>query len=89
MNVIIPTSLRQHTGGLGIVDVQGQSVDQALLSLVKSHPALKPQLLDASGCLVSHVNVFVNDTNARDLDDGATSVAESDEILLVPAIAGG
>ncbi len=89
MNVIIPTSLRQHTGGLGIIDVQGQCVDEALLCLVESHPALKPQLLDASGGLLSHVNVFVNDTNSRDLDAGATALAESDEILLVPAIAGG
>ncbi|QDS87806.1 Sulfur carrier protein CysO [Rosistilla ulvae] len=89
MNVIIPTSLRQHTGGLGIVDVQGLCVDEALLSLVESHPALKPQLLDASGDILSHVNVFVNDTNARDMDAGATPLAESDEILLVPAIAGG
>lgn len=89
MNVIIPTSLRAHTGGLGIVDVQGQNVDEALLSLVTSYPGLKPQLLDTSGGLASHVNVFVNDTNARDLDEGATTLAESDEILLVPAIAGG
>ncbi|MFG0261768.1 MAG: MoaD/ThiS family protein [Novipirellula sp. JB048] len=89
MNVIIPTSLRQHTGGLGSIDVEGQSVDEALRYLVESHPALKPELLDASGALLSHVNVFVNETNARDLDEGATSLGESDEILLVPAIAGG
>ncbi|QEG39240.1 MoaD/ThiS family protein [Roseimaritima ulvae] len=89
MKVIIPTSLRQHTEGQGVVDVQGQTLEDALSSLVDAYPTLKPQLLEPSGQLVSHVNIFINDTNVRDLDDGGASLAASDEILLVPAIAGG
>lgn len=81
--------MRQHTGGAGSVSVDGKTIDEAIQSLIDLHPALEQQLLDGSGCLVSYVNVFVNDTNARDLDDGSTALAESDEILLVPAIAGG
>lgn len=89
MNVIIPTSLRRHTGGEKNVVVEADSVGTALESLVHQHPDLKPHLYDDSGGLVSFLNVFVNDENIRDLDHVQTAVTERDEILLVPAIAGG
>lgn len=89
MNVIIPTSLRQHTGGASQVAVNGESVESAIIDLVDQHPDLKSRILDETGILVSHINVFVNDQNIRDLQNGATPLRESDEILLVPAIAGG
>ena len=89
MYVIIPTSLRQHTDGASQVAVEGNSVDAAIGDLVGKHPELKSRILDATGILVSHVNVFVNDENIRDLEHGATPLNDSDEILLVPAIAGG
>jgi len=89
MHVLIPTSLRQHTGGQPLVTVDGETVAIAMDDLVQKHPALKSQLFDDAGELVSFVNVFVNDQNIRDLDRGATALREQDEILLVPAIAGG
>ena len=89
MNVIIPTSLRQHTGGAGSVIVTGDDVDTALRDLLDRHPDLKDHLMDESGVLASHVNVFVNDENIRDLHLGATPLQQRDEILIVPAIAGG
>lgn len=89
MKVIIPTALRKHTNGQNRVDVPAETVNSALEQLVAAHPNLRPSLFDDAGQLVSFVNVFVNDRNIRDLDNGATSLKESDEILLVPAIAGG
>tara|TARA_R110002049_G_scaffold50370_3_gene143038 strand:+ start:66730 stop:66999 length:270 start_codon:yes stop_codon:yes gene_type:complete len=89
MNVIIPTSLRQHTGGSSSVAVSGDRVEIALRDLVAQHPSIRTHLIDESGEPVSHVNIFVNDENIRDLDGGATPVHPRDEILVVPAIAGG
>lgn len=89
MNVIIPTSMRTHTCGAKVVAVQGKTIEEALRALVTLHPALQSHLLETSGDVVSFVNVFVNDTNVRDLDNGDTALTDSDEILLVPAIAGG
>ncbi|MEM9586772.1 MAG: MoaD/ThiS family protein [Planctomycetota bacterium] len=89
MKIIIPTALRKHTGGASHVDVTAVSVASALQELVSIHPELRSSLLDDSGVLVSFVNVFVNDQNIRDLDDQSIALKESDEILLVPAIAGG
>lgn len=89
MKVLIPTALRKHTGGNHQVEVTATTVGVALQQLVDSHPDLRSSLFDESDNLVSYVNVFVNDRNIRDLENEATTVTESDEILLVPAIAGG
>ena len=89
MNVIIPTSLRKHTGGASKVAVNGNLVADALRELVMQHPELKTHLYDDNGNLVTYVNVFVNNDNIRDLDAESTALTERDEIVLVPAIAGG
>jgi len=89
MYVIIPTVMRSHTGGLSRVRVQGETVDDVLKQLVQQHPDLQRHLFDSDGRLVSFVNVFVNDENIRDLDHGDTKLSDTDDVLLVPAIAGG
>lgn len=89
MKVLIPTALRKFTDGQNHVAVDAGTVDDALRQVVASHPELRANLYDDSDKLVSFVNVFVNDRNIRDLNDEATELRESDEILLVPAIAGG
>ena len=89
MKFIIPTALRKHTGGASHVAVTGATVDDALKQLIEFHPELRSSLFDDSENLVSFVNVFVNDRNIRDLDDEATKLDQTDEIQLVPAIAGG
>ncbi len=95
MKVIIPTAFRRHTGGAKqvIVEVPAGSeslnVGDALRQVVVAHPDLKTSLYDSDDQLVSFVNVFVNDKNIRDLENDATVLSDQDEILLVPAIAGG
>ncbi len=89
MQVIIPTALRKHTEGNSKVDVIGETVGQAIEQLVQTHPNLRASLLDDSGELVNFVGVFVGGQNIRDLEGAQTPVNDKDEILLVPAIAGG
>lgn len=89
MKVIIPTALRKHTDGRRDVAVSAATVDDALKQVVDTYPDLRSSLLDESDKVVSFVNVFVNERNIRDMQNEATPLSESDEILLVPAIAGG
>ncbi|PAY20523.1 molybdopterin synthase sulfur carrier subunit [Rhodopirellula sp. SM50] len=89
MKVIIPTALRKHTDGQNHLCVTATTVEDALKQVVTTHPELRSSLFDDREQLVSFVNVFVNDRNIRDLENEATPLTESDEILLVPAIAGG
>lgn len=87
--VLLPTVLRQHSEGHRIVEVNGTSVAEAIADLTTQYPSLREPLLDEHGGLRNYINVFVNDENIRDRDDERTVVDARDEILIVPALAGG
>jgi molybdopterin converting factor small subunit len=87
--VRIPPTLRTATGGAKSVEIAGATVREVLDGLVAAYPPLAAQLLDAQGGLNRFVNVFLNDTDVRHLDALDTPVAETDSLVLLPAMAGG
>jgi len=89
VTIHIPTPLRPFADGRDIVDVEADSVDEALQRLTTQYATLKPHLFHESGKLRSFVNVFVNDRDIRQLDEGGTHTVDGDEITIVPSIAGG
>ncbi len=88
-SIRIPTPLRKLTNELEVVQASGGNVGEILDSLEKAFPGLKERICDEQGNVRRFVNVFVNDEDIRFLDDKATAVKDSDEISIVPAIAGG
>ncbi|HWP62524.1 MAG TPA: ubiquitin-like small modifier protein 1 [Candidatus Binatia bacterium] len=87
--VRIPPVLRPATGGAKQVEVAGATVGEALDALVAAYPALRAQLFGPDGQLNRFVNVYVNDTDVRHLEDTATPIGERDTIVILPAMAGG
>jgi molybdopterin synthase sulfur carrier subunit len=87
--VYLPTPLRRLTNGRARVAAGGQTVDEALAALEREFPGLREQLRDPNGEVRSFINVFVNGTEIRLLQGPATPLRESDEISIVPAMAGG
>lgn len=87
--VLLPTVLRQHAQGVRSVEVAGETVGAALADLANQHPQLGQQLLDDQGELKNYINVFVGDENIRDRQGAQTPLDDRDEILIVPALAGG
>ncbi len=87
--VRIPPVLRAAVGGAKQVEVAGATVGEVLDALVTAHPALRGQLFGPDGQLNRFVNVYLNDTDVRHLDDVATPVGERDTIVILPAMAGG
>lgn len=85
----IPPVLRPATGGAKQVEVGGSTVGEALAALVGAYPALEAQLFGPDGRLNRFVNVYLNDTDVRHLDDVATPIGERDTIVILPAMAGG
>jgi molybdopterin converting factor small subunit len=79
--VKIPTPLRQYTGGDSEVEVGGATAGEALGNLASEHPDLKQ--------LRSFVNVYKGDEDIRYLEGQDTEVEESDELSIIPSIAGG
>lgn len=62
---------------------------EALASLSRRFPEAYGRLFQEDGALRSHVNLYVNDEDIRFLNGLATPVGETDEILIIPAMAGG
>ncbi|MER5563763.1 MoaD/ThiS family protein [Streptomyces sp. NPDC002506] len=85
----LPVSFKPLTGGETTLSMDGATTVKALLDrLVKDHPNLTQRLL-FEGRLASWINIFVADTNIRDLAGVDTPLAADDKVLVLNAIAGG
>ena len=85
----IPPVLRPSVGGEREVSADGTTVGEVLRGLASAHPATQTQLFGADGDLNRYVNVYLNDEDVRVLDGLETAVAESDSVVILPAMAGG
>ena len=89
VTVRIPTPLRSATDGQATVEIEGDTVDDALRALVDQYPDLKDNLYNEDDVLRQFVNIYVGDDDIR-FDEGVdTTLEPGDEISIVPSIAGG
>jgi MoaD family protein len=87
--VRIPPVLRAQAGNQKRVDVAGTTVGEALDALLAQYPDLREQLFSGDGSLNRFVNVYVNGRDVRYEQELATPVGDADEVILLPAMAGG
>jgi sulfur-carrier protein len=85
----VPPVLRQQTGGEAVLSVEGSTVGEVLRALAERHPSTRDQLFSPEGELNRYVNVYLNDEDVRVLDGLDTPAAESDTVVILPAMAGG
>jgi sulfur-carrier protein adenylyltransferase/sulfurtransferase len=89
VTVSIPTPLRSFTGGHDAVELAGGTVGEVLDGLLRTHAGLKRHLVQEDGRLRNFVNLYLNDTDIRQLQSTETTVHEGDVLTIVPSIAGG
>ena len=89
IKVLIPTPLRSYAGKQPVIEVNAQTVGEALSALVALHPDLRKHLFTEEGKLRSFVNVYLNSDDIRYLSKDATPVTETDTISIIPSVAGG
>src|SRR5262249_48953234 len=87
--VFIPTALRQYADNHDVVEIPGSTVRELLDRLTGQFPELKKHLFAESGKLRSFVNIYVNDEDIRYAQQEATTVKPTDELSIIPSIAGG
>jgi MoaD family protein len=88
VTVSIPTILRTHTGGEKSVKASGATVAEVIDDLDANHGGIKARLVK-EGSLHRFVNVYVNDEDVRFAGGLAASVADGDNVTILPAVAGG
>jgi molybdopterin synthase sulfur carrier subunit len=89
VQVLIPTPLRQYTGGEARVTASGDTVAVVLEDLHARYPGIGDRIREDDGEIRRFVNVFVNGQNVRKLQGAATPVKGGDEVGIIPAMAGG
>ncbi|MBR1863902.1 MAG: molybdopterin-synthase adenylyltransferase MoeB [Ruminococcus sp.] len=89
VRVFIPTTLRLFTGQQSEVELEGATAGEVIAQLADEYPESRKALYDENGTLRSFINVFVGQYNIKDLKGWDTPVGDGDEIMLIPAIAGG
>jgi sulfur-carrier protein len=87
--VRIPTPLRKLTNNEELVEINANSVGEAITQLQTRYPGIKERLVDETGAIRRFVNVYVNEEDIRFLQNQETPLKGNDEISIIPAIAGG
>jgi sulfur-carrier protein len=78
-------SIRERAGGIGMIEVEGNTVAGAIAALEAANPALRGWVTDEQGALRQHVKVFLAG-RAVALD---TPIGPGDALHIVGAISGG
>ena len=89
VKVRIPTPLRKLTREQPTVEIAGATIGAVMDNLNQQYPGLKERLCDDQGALRRFVNVYLNEQDIRFAQGKQTPVKDGDEILIIPAIAGG
>ncbi len=86
MNVLIPSQLRDYTGGRAHVEARGATLAGLLADLERRYPGLRFRMIDEQDAIRRHIKIFVNQQQARDL---SAVLAANDEVVIVGALSGG
>jgi molybdopterin converting factor small subunit len=92
VEVRIPTILRTYTDGEKAVSGEGATLSELIENLETNHPGIMERLVEATdgqSDLRRFVNVYVNDEDVRFTGGLDTSVSDGDQVVVLPAVAGG
>ena len=88
-NIRIPAPLRKLTDGTEIVKTEESSLGAAIDALDRAYPGIKDRICDEQGAIRRFVNVYVNGEDVRFLNNLETPLKPTDDVSIVPAVAGG
>ena len=83
-SVLTPLASGEHT-----LSASGNTVGQAIDDISRRFPALSPRLRDENGEPYPFVTIYLNDEDIRFIGGFDAPVQPTDELSVVPAVAGG
>ena len=92
IEVRIPTILRTYTDGEKSVSGEGATLAALIDDLEAHHTGLKERLIDANNGkddLRRFVNVYINDEDVRFMGGLEATLKDGDQVVVLPAVAGG
>ena len=88
VNVSLHRTHRQFTGGLEVVEVEGDTVGACLDHLTSEYPGMGEALFEKRGKLRRHIEVFLN-LESTYPEELAMRVEDGDELHVTVMLAGG
>lgn len=89
VTVRLPGALRDTVGGANKLTAQGRTLEEVFADIERRHPGFRSRVVDDTGHLRTYVNVYVGDTDAREVGGLAAAVPDGAEVMVIPAMAGG
>jgi len=71
------------------VEIQAQNVATLVQEVEKIHPGIRHYLVDDTGALRKHVNIFVDKAMIRDRDRLSDSISAKSDVFIAQALSGG
>lgn len=88
-NVTLTRHLRRFFPTLEDGDVPGRTVRELIDALDQRHPGFASYVIDETGRLRRHVNVFIGEEPIRDRAQLRDAVAPTDRVCILQALSGG
>ncbi|MCL5006356.1 MAG: MoaD/ThiS family protein [Acidobacteria bacterium] len=89
ITIHIPPPLRKYTNGADAVETTAGNLNELFGELDQKFPGIKKVLCTEDGTPLRFLNIYVNDEDIRFLGGAQYNFQDGDEVLLIPAIAGG
>ncbi len=89
VRVRLPTVLRPAVGGVAEIEATGSTVGEVLRRLAGEYPLLEEAVFERDESLRRFISVFIGDENIRYLQGLDTPVNDGEELIVLPAVAGG
>jgi sulfur-carrier protein len=85
----LPAVLARLSDGHRTIEASGATVGDAVADVSSRFPALAPRLRDDGGSPYPFVTYYVNDEDIRLRGGFAAVLHDGDDVIIVPAVAGG
>jgi MoaD family protein len=89
VSILVPAALRAYTERQAEIEVNGGTVGEAIADLAVKYPDIRKHIYKDENNLRDFINVYIGDTNIKEIEGLKTPVKDGDSVMLVPAIAGG
>ena len=89
VRVKIPAPFRWFADDQRELEMEAADVSGLLALIRKQYPDLAARICEHDGTPKSFINIYVNEDDIRFLSGPKTPLSDGDEVLIVPAIAGG
>ena len=87
--ISLPSVLTPLAGGQHTIAATGTTVGEAVDDISRRFPSLAPRLRDEHGAPYPFVTIYLNDDDIRFIGGFGAPVKPTDELSVVPAVAGG